>query len=472
MMGRTQNLVKNTMILAVGNIFTKLITFFLLPLYTAILSTEEYGIIDLLNTLVSLFLPIVTFQVEQAMFRRLIEIRDNEDEKKTVISTGIFSVVIQCLIYLVLFFIISSFIDNNYKIFLATNVVAYIWASLLQQIARGVGNNKAYTISSIFSGIFTIVFNVLFLVAFKLQAYGMLLGTMIGQIACVVYLFIVLKLHKYLKIKAFKKNVLKELWKYSIPLIPNSISWWVFNASDRVIVSAILGLGLNGILSAANKFSSVYIMVYNFFHLSWIESISIHINDEDIEEFFSKMFNSSLRFFLAMGIGIIAVMPFVYPIMIDAKFAEGYYQVPILMIGSIFNVIVALETAIYVAKKNTKAIAMTSGVSAVINVVVHMVLIKFIGLYAASISTLIAYFVMSIYRFVNIKKKYYKIKIDKSIILSAIGILFILLPLYYINNKNLCLVGVLIAVIYALILNRKSIKSILITLKEKIKSRG
>ena len=117
-MGRTQNLVKNTMILAVGNIFTKLITFFLLPLYTAILSTEEYGIIDLLNTLVSLLLPIVTFQVEQAMFRRLIEIRNNEEEKKTVISTGVFSVVIQCLIYLVLFFIVSSFIDNNYKIFL------------------------------------------------------------------------------------------------------------------------------------------------------------------------------------------------------------------------------------------------------------------------------------------------------------------------------------------------------------------
>lgn len=471
-MGRTQNLVKNTMILAVGNIFTKLITFFLLPLYTAILSTEEYGIIDLLNTLVSLLLPIVTFQVEQAIFRRLIEIRNNEEEKKIVISTGIFSVVIQCLVYLILFFIISSFINNSYKIFLATNVVAYIFASLLQQIARGVGNNKAYTISSIFSGIFTIAFNVLFLVSFKLQAYGMLLGTMIGQIACSAYLFFVLKLYKYLNIKAFKKEVLKELWKYSIPLIPNSISWWVFNASDRVIVSAILGLGVNGILSAANKFSSVYIMVYNFFHLSWIESISVHINDEDIEEFFSKMFNSALRFFLAMGIGIIAIMPFIYPIMIDAKFTEGYCLVPILMIGSIFNVIVALETAVYVAKKNTKAIAMTSGVSAVINIITHLLLIKFIGIYAAAISTLLAYFVMSIYRYADIKKRYYKIKIDKSIISSAIVILVILLPFYYTNNRKLSLVGLLITIIYAWILNRKSIKSIFITLKEKIKSRG
>lgn len=468
-MGRGQSLVKNTMILAVGNLFTKLITFFLLPLYTAVLSTEEYGIVDLLNTLVSLLLPIVTFQVEQAMFRKLIDIRDNEKDKKRVISTGIFSVAIQCIVYLILFFIISSFIDNNYKIFLATNVVAYIFASLFQQIARGFGDNKSYTISSIFSGIFTIVFNVIFLVAIKLQAYGMLLGTMIGQIACVIYLFFKLKIYKYVSLNSFSKTVLKELWKYSIPLIPNSISWWVFNASDRVIVSAILGLSLNGILSAANKFSSVYIMVYNFFHLSWIESISLHINDNDIEEFFSKMFNTALRFFISMGIGIIAVMPFVYPVMIDAKFGEGYYQVPILMLGSLFNVVIALETAVYVAKKDTKAIGMTSTVSAVINIIVHLILIKFIGLYAASISTLIAYLIMSIYRHMDIKKKYYRIKIDETIILSAIIILSILLPMYYINNKLLCLGGFILAGLYALIINRKSISAILLMTKEKMK---
>lgn len=470
-MGRGQSLVKNTIILAIGNLFTKLITFFLLPLYTAVLSTEEYGIVDLLNTLVSLLLPIVTFQIEQAMFRKLIDIRDNEKDKKSVISTGVFSVLIQCIIYLILFFIISSFIDNNYKIFLATNVVAYIFASLFQQIARGFGDNKSYTISSIFSGIFTIVFNVIFLVAIKLQAYGMLLGTMIGQIACVVYLFFKLKIYKYLSLKSFDKEILKSLWKYSLPLIPNSISWWVFNASDRVIVSAILGLGLNGILSAANKFSSVYIMVYNFFHLSWIESISLHINDNDIEEFFSKMFNTALRLFVSMGIGIIAVMPFVYPVMIDDKFSDGYYQIPILMIGSILNVFVALETAIYVAKKDTKAIGITSTVSAIINIIVHLILIKFIGLYAASISTLIAYLIICIYRHIDINKKYYRIKIDKLIIFSTIIILSILLPIYYINNKVLCFCGFILAGLYALVINRKSIDTILLMVKEKVKSR-
>ena len=108
-MSREKTLFKNTLIITIGKICTQLITFFLLPLYTAILSTEEYGTVDLLNTLVSLLLPIVTFQVEQAVFRNLIDNRENEDEKKKIISTGIFSVILQCIIYICIFFLISPF---------------------------------------------------------------------------------------------------------------------------------------------------------------------------------------------------------------------------------------------------------------------------------------------------------------------------------------------------------------------------
>ena len=181
-MSREKNLAKNTIIITIGKICTQLITFFLLPLYTGILSTEEYGTVDLLNTLVSLLLPIVTFQVEQALFRELIEVIDNEESKKKIISSGVITVIFQCIIYLIIFALISPFINNNYKFFLATNVIAYIFLSLFQQIARGLGDNKRYAIGSFISALFTIIFNVLFLVVIKLGAYGMLLGTMSGQL--------------------------------------------------------------------------------------------------------------------------------------------------------------------------------------------------------------------------------------------------------------------------------------------------
>lgn len=468
-MSREKNLAKNTIIITIGKICTQLITFFLLPLYTGILSTEEYGTVDLLNTLVSLLLPIVTFQVEQAVFRELIEVRGKKDKESGIISSAVITVIFQCIVYLIIFALISPFINNHYKFFLATNVVANIFLSLLLQIARGFGDNKKYAFASFISALSTIAFNVLFLVVIKLGANGMLLGTMLGQIVATIYLFISLKLYKYLKVKDYKKEVIKSLWKYSLPLIPNAISWWVFNASDRVIASAFLGVDQNGILAASLKFSAVFITFYNIFNMSWTESISIAIKDDDVNDYFNRMLNIVLRLFTAMGVGMIACMPFVFPIMINEKFSAGYGLIPISIVGSLFNVVVGLISVIYVAEKNTKAIASTSIVSAVINIIVHLVLIKFIGLYAAVISTFVAFFVMSIYRLVDASKRYFKIKIDmKFIIQSLIALIFVFVS-YYINNIYLNVFVVLFAVLFAIYINKDSFDIIFKLFTKKLK---
>lgn len=471
LMSREKNLVKNTLIITIGKVCTQMITFFLLPLYTGILSTEEYGVVDLLNTLVSLMLPIVTFQVEQAVFRELIEVRNNNKEKTKIISTAIITVICQCILYLILFALISPFINNNYKIFLATNVITNIFLSLFQQVARGFGENKRYAISSFLSAFFVIVFNVLFLVVFKLGANGMLLGTMSGQLVAILYLFISLKLYNFIRIKEYKKDLIKKLWKYSIPLIPNAISWWVFNASDRVIVTALLGVDQNGILAASLKFSSVFITFYNIFNISWTESISVAINDKDIQTYFNKIFNVIINLFTAMAIGIISCIPFVFPIMINEKFADGFGLVPISIIASLFNVVVGLISVVYVAKKNTKAIANTSVVSAVVNIIVHLALIKFVGLYAAVISTFASFFVMSIYRMIDINKKYFNIKIEKKLILKFIPVLTIILILYYLRNPYLNVLSLLIAIAFAWNINKDSCNLLLGFFRKKF-SRG
>jgi len=468
-MSREKNLLKNTLIISIGKICTQVITFFLLPLYTYILSTEEYGIVDLLNTLVSLLLPIITFQIEQSVFRELIEYRGKKEKEKEVISNGIFSVIIQCAIYLLLFLIISPFIKNDYKIFLATNVIVYIFLSLFQQISRGLGDNGSYTIASFLSAITTIGFNIFFLVFLKWRVNGMLLGTMLGQISGMIYLFFSLKLNKRVSPKLVCYTTIKKLWKYSIPLIPNAISWWIFNASDKLIVSIFLGLSANGILSASHKFSAVYISFYNIFNMSWTESISLHIKDKDIETYFNKTFNIVLQLFTSLAVIIIAIMPFVYPIIINNKFSSGYHLVPILILASLFNIIVGLISTLYVANKNTKAIANTSIISAITNIIIHLCLIKWIGLYAAVISTLAAFFIMCIYRYYDIKKKYIKIKISKTFIIKTLIIMSFILLTYYLNSFYLNIVSLLIAICFGVIMNNKSIHFILKIIKDKDK---
>lgn len=459
-MKREKELVKNTAIITIGKVCTQLITFFLLPLYTTILSTEEYGVVDLLNTLVSLFIPIVTFQIEQAVFRYLVDNRNNEEQKSKIISTVVISVFIQMVVYIVIFAIISPFVHNQYKYFLATNVIACIISSIMLQISRGLGDNKKYAIGSFLTAFITIIFNILFLVVFKFGAYGMLMATLLGNLVCGAYIFITKHVHKYLHRKDFESKLLKELWKYSCPLIPNAISWWVFNSSDRVIVSWILGVSMNGILAAANKFSGVVVTIYNIFNMTWTESAALHINDNDKEKFFNNTINTMLKFFSCICFGIIVCMPFVFPYIINEKFGEAYYQIPILIIASLFNIVIGLLSVVYIAKKDTKSVAKTSVFSALINIIISLCLIKFIGLYATSIATLVAYLSMAINRYFDVRKKYMKIEIDKKLIIMSIIIIIFICTTYYINNLYLNIVALIFIIIYSYKMNIKSVSLI------------
>lgn len=465
-MNKEKQLIKNTAIVSIGKICTQLITFFLLPLYTALLTTEQYGVVDLMNTLVALFLPIVTLQIEQGIFRYLIDCREDEEKKRKIITTSLLFITMQSILYLVIFFIASNFINNEYKYFLATNLIAGMFSTILLQISRGLGDNFKYAVGSFISGVVIVVLNVIFIAGFQWGAYGMLAATLIGNISCAMYIFFSKHIYTYIKKKSFEKNTLKEMLKYSIPLVPNMISWWVVDASNRTIVSSVLGVGMNGILSAATKFSNVISTLYSVFNLTWTESAAINIDSEDRDEFFSKILDFIIRFFGALILGIIAFMPLLFSIMINENFGDAYYQIPILMIGSIFNIGTSFLGSIYVAKKITKEIAKTSIFAAVINLVICLSLVNFIGLYAASIATAVAYLAMTVYRAID-SRKYVKLKTNKNLVISYIMMIIITIVFYYIRIKPICFVMAIIVAIYAVIINKNSIKFILNLVKNK-----
>lgn len=467
-MSKGKDLAKNTVIVSIGKICTQLITFFLLPVYTAVLSNEEYGVVDLLNTLTNLLLPIATLQIEQGIFRYLLDCREDKKQQTTLITTVSKFILIQSAICILIFLCASPFIHNEYKYFLITNLLMGILSSISLQICRGFGDNKTYAVGSFITGALTVILNVIFIVAFKWGAYGMLIATAISNLLCAIYVFTKKRIYKYIDIKQNDKNLLKDIVKYSIPLIPNMISWWIVSASDRTIISAIIGVAQNGIYSAANKFSGIFSTLYSVFNLTWTESASININSEDRDEFFSKIFDFIVRFFGSLCLGTIAVMPFVFEILVNEKFAESYYQIPILILGSVFNILVSFLGSVYVAKKLTKEIAKTSIIAAIINIVVNIALINQIGLYAASISTVIAYLAMFIYRWIDVKK-YVSIKINKPLTTVLSLSFLVAIITYYLRMKIVSIVVLLAVIIITIYINKDSTKYLTEIVKKRLK---
>lgn len=471
MSSKETKLIKNTAIIAVGNMATKGISFFMLPLYTALLTTAEYGTVDLLNVCVTVIVCALTLQFEQGLFRFLIEVRGNKQQQIAYMSTGIFTILGITFVFSGLAYGILSAVSYEYKGLLIANIIVTVALSLLLQIPRGLGKHVTYTVCSFISGSCNVLFNVIFIAGFHWNVKGMLLATIFAQVTAGFYAGVSLKLHRDLSFSAFDKDKLRILLNYSLPLVPNTLCWWVVNASDRVIIKLFLGVSSNGIYSVAYKFPSLFTTVTNIFSLSFTESAAENVNDLERDTYYQTVLNQSIRFYSSVNLGIIAGLPLVFSYFVKNDFMEAFPYIPILLVASFFHSVANLYGSIYTALKRTKQIAKTTILSTVINVVADLVLIKGIGLYAAAISSTLSYIVITLVRHFDIKKTV-TLAIDKKYMISEGLVYALVLFAYYSNNPVRNLYVFVLLIPYTILQNKHILFGISKALVTKVKQGG
>ena len=167
------------------------------------------------------------------------------------------------------------------------------------------------------------------------------------------------------------------------------------------------------------------------------------------------------KIFTSMTIGLVATMPFVFYIMVNVKYQDAYGIIPIYLFAVYFNVIIGLLSPIYLVYNETGKVAKSTICAALINIVVDILLVPFVGVYAAAISSLVAYFIISLWRLLDVRKHYVKIDFSGRFIVVSVLVLLVVIMGYYMNifwGKIICFI---IALIYALILNREILKNTL-----------
>lgn len=466
-MNKGKELAKNTAIISIGKISTQMISFLLLPLYTAVLSTEEYGVVDLVVTYVHLLLPICTLQLEQSIFRFVLDKRKDEQEKKRIFSEIFTLAIIAIVLFSVIYIVISPLIHSEFKYYLLINLIANIYGQLMLQSARGLGKNAAYAVGSFISAAGQVALNIVFVLILRWGPRGMFISMFLAFLGCGTYILISTKSYKYIRIVKLSKESITPYLKYSLPLIPNTISWWILNASDRTIILKFLGISANGIYSAANKFSGIYTTIFNIFNLSWTESVALHLNEKDSSDDFSKLQDSLIKFFGCMFLGLTAVMPLVFKILVNERYNAAYYQIPPLLMGAFFSAMAGFVSAYYVAAKMTSVIAKMTMLAAGLNIVINLLLVKQFGLYAASFSTLISYFVIFLLRYVDVRKRF-KVFISRKMAISLMVMTMVVWACYYSEIVAVQIVCLAVIVIYSFIQNKDMLMSLLKMVKNKI----
>lgn len=412
-MDRSKSLAKNTFILSFGTILPKLASFITLPILTAGLTKTEYGTYDLINTLDSLFLPIVTLQVQSAAFRFLIDCRSNEEKTNRIITNIVGFIIPTSIIALVILFLSLGNLPYGLRIMVCTYFFADTFNSAVQQIVRGLSKNKLYSLSAIIQSFVNMILIIITVQWFKQGIEGTIFSIAIATIISALILASGSKLHKKIQPSLLSKQTIREILSYSWPMIPNSLSNWVLSMSDRLVLTCFIGLQANAIYAVANKIPSLLMMVQGTFIFAWQENASLVSKDEDSEEYYSAMFDFMFNIMSGMLALLIAATPILFELLIKGNYSEAYYQMPLLMFAMLFSTLASYMGGIYVAHMKTKSVGVTTTITALVNLIISLSLVKLIGIYAVSLATLISYFLLMVYRMIDAKKFqpiHYKVK--------------------------------------------------------------
>ena len=474
-MNQKKQLMKNTIIIAIGKLSTQIISYLLLPLYTSKLDPSEYGNYDFICTLSIFLCPIITLLMEESMFRYLIDANSKVERKKIITQTIIYTFA-GTVVFTVLASLIMGF-GTDYTPMYITAIITFVISNILiglsNALSRGLGKIKLYSISNFILGISTIILNIVFILALKAGAEGLLWANTIANAFTAIVILGILKLPKY--IGKIDKPLMKDMIKYSVPLVPNSISWSIINMSDRIILTQMVSSAANGIYAMANKFPNIINVLYGYFYTAWKESAAKIVKDENKNQYYNSIYHDAKRFLYAVTICLIAVMPFAFPIFINEAYDEAYIYIPIVMIATYYSNLSSFYGGIFSAYKDTKIMGTTTIIAAVINLVVDLIFVNTFKIYAACFSTLIANLIVYFYRKKKLKK-YLKLKELKwqgpMLFLAIICLAYYAKYIPAIGNNIVLLwvinvISLIIAVLYSLLNNWRFIKGIIVTVKSK-----
>lgn len=467
-MSRESSLAKNTIIMSIGTILPKISWLITLPIITAMLTKEEYGTYDLITTLVSLFLPVATLQVQTAAFRFLIDCEGDVKGKKKIITNVVLFVILSSIFSLSILYFALYKLSFIIRVLICIYFFTDILFLTLVQVVRGLSRPKLYAFCTSVQPLVNMLLVVVLVYVVKGGLVGALMAMTIATVIALCIVVIRAHIVSQIDFKLFSKECIKEIIAYSWPMIPNSLSLWLLHFSDRLVLLQFMGLGATAVYGVANKIPSIYSLANSAFTLAWQENASINLKDEDASAYYGRMFDNILRVLAGILAMLIAATPILFVVLIHGDYKEAYSQMPILLMAMFFSSVSSFLGGIYIAHKKTKSVGGTTIIAAIINLVIDLILVKWIGIYAASISTLVSYMFLAVYRMGNVQK-FQKISYNYKNIFCFVTPLVVMCILAWLNRWYFDVLNIILGITFAVIINRELLNKVLRIVKNKLK---
>ncbi|MDD6380082.1 MAG: oligosaccharide flippase family protein, partial [Lachnospiraceae bacterium] len=356
---------------------------------------------DLSNTIISLASAIAVMGMYDAMYRMFFE-KEEKGYKKDICSTTITytlgaSIVVSILMVIFKRPIAQLFYGNrqyeNLVYICAVTTLVSATNCIISAPTRMQNQRKIFLITNTVSPILSysisipLILQGHYLIALPL-AYAISGATM-------ELVFYILN-HSWFEFNRFNKGFLKQLLAIAIPLMPNFLIYWVFNSSDRVMISNLLNVGEAGIYSVGSKLGLASQLIYTAFAGGWQYFAFKTMKEDDQVE-------SNSRIFEYLGIVSFAATTFIcawsygiYKLLFTGDYVRGYIISPYLFLAPLLQMLFQVIANQFLVVKKTWPNMFILGSGAIVNIILNFVMIPRVGIEGASIATLIGYVVSDV----------------------------------------------------------------------------
>lgn len=203
--------------------------------------------------------------------------------------------------------------------------------------------------------------------------------------------------------KFFSKKYWKYALKFNIPLIPHYLSNYILNQSDRIMIGKMVGKVQAAYYSVSYTISTMMLLITSAINNSLTPYIYKTINNKKPEKIKSKI-NPIVILIALLSIAIMAFAPEVISIFAGKEYTDAIYVIPPVTASVYFIFIYSMFSTIEYYYEKTGLIAIATSISAILNIILNYFGIKSFGYYAAGYTTLICYICLAICHYIFYKK--------------------------------------------------------------------
>lgn len=466
--GRTKLFIENFLVYGLGGMISKFLPLIMLPIITRLFPNSEYiGINDLSTTFISFTSAIALCGMYDAMFRLFFD-EDKLDYQKQICTTALFFVTGTTIVLTSLFIIIRRqiavwyFGSEKYETLVLITVLGFLVSATNQIVSAPtrIQNKK---------GIFLITNTVSPIISYSISIPLILKGYyVIAMPVAAIVSGITLEIsfwflnRSFFSIKSFNGKKIKDLLKIGLPLMPNFIIYWIYNSSDKIMISKLLGNADTGIYSVASRIGHISNLIYTAFAGGWLYFAYSTMKDDDQVQLKSDIFEylGAISFFCT--IALTAVSRLVFKLLFPEEYLIGFFIAPYLFLAPLLLMLYQVLSNQFTIIKKTymNILALSSG--AVLNVVFNLFMIPVIGIEGASIATVIGY-ILSLFICIILLRRIKLINVNKKVYANVLIIVVYTVLWRFLLNKNIGLSILFggIAEICYILLYRDMLKSII-----------